>query len=589
MADVSDTAQERPAFRVLVLGGFAGAGAAHADAPVSVDKQSLPEAVERLAPRLDLVLDAAAAGGRLDVSLRFGSLRDFEPASLLRQVPPLAAAQELRAMCADLASGEIDVASFRSAARERVPHELAEALVAELTRTEAHEPSGTPAGAPATRGRDAAKGSVDAILDMVAQPEAAPETESARKLAGELAGAVGRGRSRAGSPGPARRVEALLAGRVCAGLDALLAAPELRALESCWRGLAFLVERADFREPIAVDLVPTSLDDAPEALRANAAAEDYDLALAPFELDASARDLERAKQLAHAAMDVQTPLAIGVAPGFLGLQGWGELRRGELPRTTFAASTYDGWRSLREREEARWLNLVANRLVLRAPYGPKGRKPRELEYVEGGERPGCLGSGVWAIGATVLRAFARTGSCVQISGTRNGLIQDLGLAPAPGARDPLPVEAALGRDRVQDLERTGLCAVDHYQRDVAYVGTLRCFKQPERYGDAEASADAVQHVALAYQLYASRFAKFLSRSLPEIVGGEADQIARVLRERIVAFLSTDQRPLDPRRVGVAAAPSADDPEATEIKLRVAPDFKIAGREVNVMLTFALRL
>lgn len=589
---VSDAAQELPALRVLVMGRFAGERA-RGDL-VSIDKQGFADAMARIAPRLDLVLDAGVPGtgtrpGRLDVSLSFGSIQDFEPVALIRQVPPLAGSQALRAMCAELASGEMDAEAFRRAAGERVGEELAEALARELTRTEA---AAQEAGAPTTGTPPAsprASGTVDSILDMVAEPDAKTSTDAARRAARELAGAVGRGRSRPGRPGPAGRVEALLGDHVAAGLDALLAAPELRALESCWRGIAFLVDWTDFREPIRIDLVATPIDDAAEALRDAAAVEDYDLALAAFELDASARDLERAKELAEAAMEVQTPLVIGAAPAFLGLESWAALRRGEMPQTTFSGSGYDGWRSLRDREEARWLNLVANRLVLRSPYGPDGKKPREIDYVEGGERPGCVGSGVWAIGATVVRAFARTGLCVQISGTRNGLIPDLGLAPAQGAREPIPVEGALGTERVQDLERIGLCCVDHYQRDTAYVGSLRCFKQPARYADAEANADAVQHVALAYQLYASRFAKFLSRSLPEIVGFESDQIAGALRDRIVAFLSTPARPLDPRRVGVVAGPSPDDPEATEIKLRVAPEFKIAGRDVNVMLAFAARL
>jgi len=585
-ADMSDESKEVPALRVLVMGPFAGESAGGASSLVSVDKQSLGEAVARLAPRLDLVLDGGA--GRLDVSLDFNAMLDFEPVSLIRQVPPLAGAQELRTMCAQLASGEIDAGEFRRAARERVPDEIAEALVAEL---EQPARKAAPAAAPAATApssSDAASGSIDAILDMVAQPEA-DTVADAKKLAGDIAGAVGRGRSRSGRPGPAGRVEALLADRVSAGLDALLDAPELRALESCWRGLAFLVERTDFREAIAMDVIASTIDDAPEALRDAAEAEDYDVVIAAFELDASARDLERAKGLGEVAMEVQTPVVIGVAPAFLGLEGWGELRRGEMPQATFSGAGYDGWRSLRGREEARWLTLVANRLVLRAPYGPEGKKPREIDYVEGGDRPGCRGSGAWAVGSTLVRAFARTGACIQTSGTRNGLIQDLGLAPATGAKEPIPVEGALGRERVEDLERIGLCAVDHYQRDTAYVGSLRCFRQPERYADPEASADAVQHVTLSYQLYVSRFAKFLGRALPEIVGMEADQMGLALRERIVAFLSTDERPLDPRRVGVAAGPSEEDPAATVIKLRVAPDFKIAGREVNVMLTFQARL
>jgi hypothetical protein len=42
-------------------------------------------------------------------------------------------------------------------------------------------------------------------------------------------------------------------------------------------------------------------------------------------------------------------------------------------------------------------------------------------------------------------------------------------------------------------------------------------------------------------------------------------------------------------VGVAAKPNADDPALTDLKLRVGPEMRIAGRDVNVMLAFSARL
>jgi hypothetical protein len=122
------------------------------------------------------------------------------------------------------------------------------------------------------------------------------------------------------------------------------------------------------------------------------------------------------------------------------------------------------------------------------------------------------------------------------------------------------------------------------------VGALRTFRKPERYGDAEASADAAQHTTLAYQLFASRFVKFLGRAVPELIGaGSAEEAGGRLRDAVVRFVSTPEHELRPDHVGVQTRPNRDDASLTDVVLRIQPDLVIAGRPVNVMLQFSLRL
>jgi len=176
-----------------------------------------------------------------------------------------------------------------------------------------------------------------------------------------------------------------------------------------------------------------------------------------------------------------------------------------------------------------------------------------------------------------------------VRGTRNGLVQDLPLLAGPDDR-PAPVEGVFNNERREDLERTGLAAVQLYQRDIAFVGTLRTFRKPGRYPDAEASADSVQHVTLAYQLFATRFVKFLGRLLPELMGlGDPAAASRQLAEAVLSFVSTPVHPLQRDHMAISLSQNPDDATITDVSLRIQPELMIASRPVNVLLNFSLRL
>jgi type VI secretion system protein ImpC len=577
--------QSSEALRILVVGAFAG-GAPPPPAPVPVTADGFAALFASLAPRIVIPHTAALSpepGKRLgarsepqasgvssgELELVFRAWSELAPAGLVGRVPALAALAELRERVRELARDGVGVDALRAEIRARVAEPVADVLEAAL--------GGDPAQAE-TAAPDADSG-VDAILTRVSAP-----AHTARHALGPLlAGARPRAAGAA-----ARALEEALDARIAAGLDALLRAPELRSLEAAWRGLRLLVERTDFRRGVELWLLCAPLDAAPEALRA--APGEFDCILADYALDASPRDLLHARALAEAAEELQTPLVTALAPAFFGLGSWAELEKARPPHASFEDAAYDGWRALRSAECARWLCLVANRIALRAAYGPDGAAARGLAYTEQGEGAGLLGSPVWAVGALLARAFARSGQCIQISGPQHGLVHDLALlAPAAGGA-PVPVEGVFHAERRAELERIGIAAVQHYQRDIAVVGALRCFRAPDRFADAEASADAAQQVALAYQLFASRLVKFVARLLPELAGAaSADALVGALRERLQGFLSAPGAAFPAQRIGVAAQVAPEDPGRAHVKLRVAPELKIAGRDVHVMMQFAARL
>lgn len=581
--------------RVVALGDFAGDAADEAAklGRLALDKDRFEPVLARVRPTLHLEL-ADAGGASRPLELVFESWRDFQPAGVAARVPWLRGLAEARALAQRAARSELDAARFRRDAAGLLPPALVEELAGQLEGASggAAPAEERPAARPAPPPEPAAGSpgdAVDSLLDMVGgRDEGGGESGDARARRA-LDSILPRRAARAapGGAAPSGAV-ALLDAHLERGLREVLGHPAFRRLEAAWRGLRLLVDRTDFRKPIDLELVSATLDDAPRAVAALVEGEDPDVVVADYAFDASARDLERAQALAGAAQEAQTPVVAAVAPAFFGLDSWRDLARARAPYGIFDEPAYAAWRSFRGDERARWLVLTANRVALRAPYGPDGERSRELGYTDP-TGAGLTGSGAWAVASVLVRAFARTGACVQISGTRNGLVPDLPLVAPEGGR-PVPVEGVLDDDRREDLERVGLAVVQQYQRDIAFVGALRTFRKPERYPDAEASADAAQHVTLAYQLFASRFVKFLGRSVPELIGaGSADEAAGRLRDAVVAFVSTPQYELRPDHVGIATGPNADDASLTDVTLRIQPDLVVGGRPVNVMLQFSVRL
>ncbi|MGH0034577.1 MAG: type VI secretion system contractile sheath domain-containing protein [Myxococcota bacterium] len=587
----AEEAANQPVFRVLAVAALSGDSASKHEV-LAVDKDRLDESIARVAPSLSFRIAAPAGVGdpEIDVALRFENWRDLTPIGVAEQIPVLRGLLEARSLAERRQKGEIEADALGEGLRTLLPSGLAEALLAREA-SEGAPPKGAAAEAqaspPAGGGESSGSGGLDSILDMVETTPARPQAGAA-SVAGRIAGAVASGNRRRKAGAAAKGLVAdidRLAGLL---LDAVLHEPAFRELESAWRGLRFLVQRTDFREPIELHVVSALVDDAPEALRAAGADEDYDVVATGFEIDSSPRDHERAQAIAEAGAEIQTPVLLGLAPGFFELESWSELEKARAPFATFEEGRYAVWRSLRGDERARFAVLLANRVALRAPFGRDGERARDIHYEER-DSAGLFGAAAWAIASVLVRAYARTGATVQIAGTRHGLVSDLPLLEV-GAQKPAPVEGAFGNERREDLEKIGVSVLGAYQRDVAFAGALRTFRQADRYPDEEATADSAQQVTLAYQLFATRFVKFLGRTLPELIGaGSRDAAVEALRTRVVGFLTTPSVQCPPDHVGIGMEDNADDASLTDVTLRVQPELMIAGRPVNVMLGFSVRL
>ncbi|WP_108650357.1 type VI secretion system contractile sheath small subunit [Dongshaea marina] len=106
-------------------------------APINIDKDNFNEVLKAQGLELEMNVPRRLAGSveddLLPVSLKFDSLRDFEPDQIIQKVPELAKLLELREALKALKSPLSNVPAFRKKIQALVQDESArEALLAEL-------------------------------------------------------------------------------------------------------------------------------------------------------------------------------------------------------------------------------------------------------------------------------------------------------------------------------------------------------------------------------------------------------------------------------------------------------------------------
>ncbi|MBB5688490.1 type VI secretion system protein ImpC [Roseomonas alkaliterrae] len=355
----------------------------------------------------------------------------------------------------------------------------------------------------------------------------------------------------AARPAPARGGEAEALRRLDAMIALTLAAirnhPRFVALEAAWRSLHRLVGQQ--REaPCLVRILPLTKRELVRDQRAVQDPEDSDLCallwhegmgsgtpfgllLADMDFAAEAEDVQALRGLAAAGAAGFVPVIAHAAPALLDLPGWGA-----LPGRKDLARAHDGprhiaWRSLRESEEARFLCLVAPRVLASAGEGA----------------PRWAGGG-WVLAARIAAAFRREGWAPGIEGGEEGT--ETGLPPLGS----LPTECDPAEGQEVSLAALGLTLLVPRGPDRAAVLLAPSLHRPPRFHAPGATADAALAARLPWVLGAGRFLHALAlRGRQELRRGRgAAAAARALNAWLAGFCGED---------GPLAEAAADLPEA----------------------------
>lgn len=437
-------APETP-FRVLVLADLTGRGVGGSDdGPagadglrereiIPVDRDDLDDVLRRYAPSItlpasDLVDPATLEGGdpagAPELTVAFRAMEDFHPDRLSREVPLFRRIRD----------------AFRDDAGADDPSSAAGGSTGEAV------------------GEDGAAGGD--LLEQIVEQE-----EGEAGPAGDGRGAAPPGDARSGSDELADYVRRLVRPHLVRGPDAeerarrrqeeaalqatmrrLLHHDAFRALESVWRGVEFLVRRAETGSDLGIHLMDVSrseLEDAlsrpdpresplhsriveggagadPAGAAGSASAAPWSLLVGHYRFGPD--DTALLQRLARLAGRAGAPFLSAAAPRLAGLASF----RRRPSRSDWREVESERWRELRGSDEARWLGLALPRFLLRQPYDPEDAPCRTLELREI-PPPGETGAGdeeeddrtrherylwgnpAWLCAALLCRSFRRAG------------------------------------------------------------------------------------------------------------------------------------------------------------------------------------
>ncbi len=390
-------------FRLLVIGDFSGRASRRlcetlaGRKPLALDIDTLDAAMARIAPSIGWGGDGPT---QLPMHFQPRALDDFHPDALFACLPLFKALRETRAQLADPLQFAAAAAALRQAAAappEGSPAPAAEADAATLERLLGKAPVAAVAAAPA------AEDALQALIGRIVAPHIVPASDpmQAQYLA-----------SLDASLGDAMR--------------ALLHAPAFQALEALWRGVAWLISRLELDENLRLFILDASKDELAADLAAAGSELDraglhrlllpedapWSLMLGAFECDAGEDDVGLLAALSAMAAQAGAPMLAGAAPGALGCAAFHSTPD---PRdwTALTPVAQARWRALRTSSGARWLGLVAPRLLLRLPYGAKSDPVESFAFEEfAGRRQHAnylWGCGAFACAELLGRAFSENG------------------------------------------------------------------------------------------------------------------------------------------------------------------------------------
>ncbi|MBZ0136951.1 MAG: type VI secretion system contractile sheath large subunit [Planctomycetes bacterium] len=510
----SDHPEYKPLpFRIMAVGDFCGANRSAAREPAAIDAHDFDKVLERFWPRAVFEVEnhLGTSGKTLEIDFTPTTLKDFEPRVMAARIPALQPVADFITRAKQLADGSLKPADFKKdlAPIQAIPA-LRDALEAVLDKIGGAPPASSPSLD--TKGKGDA--SVDAIFDMVDTGKKDSGGSAIDAFAGGISG---------GGTGFDVSDAISAAGELLENqLRAVYDHAGIQRLERNWRGLHLLCKRGkgarievfdgDYEawktQVFDAELAGTS--DAPLAM-----------VLVAEEVDNTPAGLELLQQWGDYGAQIQCAVVFD-ATKLVGIE-MSELSAKDAPANVFEDSRFDKWRSLRDKDESRWLCAALN------PWFMRPELTRKRHNAEG---PVAWGSPVWLVGASVAQSMQRTGWPASHTGAANGEIEQLKVYPhSDGAEYPL--QAIFSDRALKDLSRAGFTPlICQPNNDSAWVILAPMLHKPSK------AEEEGKLGTLAYQLVASRLGETLiSHKARLVVQGDANASAQNLAKFVAGLLA----------------------------------------------------
>ena len=405
------------------------------------------------------------------------------------------------------------------------------------------------AGVPGRRTRS----KVDDILSMVAMGDNAAEAAPSAQEGGPSSWA------------------AAIDNLIAALMTTIFSDEAFRVFEAAWRGIELISKQGPAGPAKDTRLAVTAasretLGDVLDELETALSADPPDLILIDLPFDSSAAGMELMERVAAFAGGLLAVAVIEAAPGFLGLNGWGEL--GRLPYLKNHIednAVYAKWSKLRTGQSGDWLAAACNGFLVRPRYS-RSDPPRGAPF----EEPSPLWiSPVWALGTLTAQAVAISGWPSRFVDSENVRLEGLALNTLETGGQS-STEVVFTVDRLHQLSEIGLTPLaGAAMKDIAFIPSAR----------------SISGGSLPFQMFFSRLTGFLIR-LREATGASipADDAGFWLKEAIGMFFRRHCGDL-PDDLSVSAVMPGPGPE-TIFEITLTPPATIVPGSRRVTFNFS---
>ena len=347
-------------------------------------------------------------------------------------------------------------------------------------------------------------------------------------------------------------------------LRAIMHAPHFQALEATWRGMFYLVSRAETGKMLKLFVFNATkqelLNDMDRAVDKDQShlfkmiyeagygtlgGQPYSLLLGGYEVGRSAQDIEFLSKIAEIAAASHAPFITAASSSIFGLDRFGDLARPRDLEKIFEGVELVGFQSFRETEDSRYVTLVLPHVLLRLPYGAKSWPVEGLSFEERVHEDDpsefLWGNAAYLLTERITNAFSLYAWTAAIRGVEGGgLIEGLPLYTYPiyptnsdAQQLFCPTEVSITDRREKELSDLGFIALCH----CLGTGTAAFFggqtaNQPKAYLTDDATANAKLSALLPYMLAASRFAHYIKVIMRDKIG------SFLTRGNVEAFLNT---------------------------------------------------
>lgn len=349
-------------------------------------------------------------------------------------------------------------------------------------------------------------------------------------------------------------------------------------LEGSWRGLHYLVQNSETGTSLKLRLLQISKRELARDLQravefdqsqlfkkiyenefGTPGGEPYASLIGDYEWTNHPDDVETLRLMSSVAAASFAPFISAASAQMFGMGDYRELSKPRDLAKIFETAEYTKWRSLRDTEDARFLNLVMPRTIARLPYGAATVPVEEFAYEEApydaNGKPQamdhehyCWMNAAYVMGARLTDAFAQYGFCVAIRGAEGGgkvsnLPTHVFTSDDGDSDTKCPTEIGITDRREAELSGLGFLPLCHYKNtDYSVFFGAQSVQKPKKYDRPEATANAAISARLPYLMATSRFAHFLKVMARDKIGSfmEATDVEAWLNRWIRNYVNANE-------------------------------------------------